>query len=181
MTSQVSLPRISFRCANLTLRSPTLLMSRTPANSVGVLLADSSPMQLQLLTSGLRRRPEFKVAPAPWTLISSCKCWLPPPPTSSFLRSAIPTTTSTAAFMSAIRTSRRSCSWSPPLANSWSAPSAPPPRGVAFGLHLKRATESQNGLATRRPCDYNKGQPLPEPVRRMGVAPDAPRGGFPFV
>ena len=40
-------------------------MSQSPSKSIGVLLADSSPMQLQLLTSALRRRPEFKMASCP--------------------------------------------------------------------------------------------------------------------
>jgi DNA-binding NarL/FixJ family response regulator len=36
-----------------------------PQTSISVLLADSSPMQLQLLTAALRRRPEFKVVSCP--------------------------------------------------------------------------------------------------------------------
>jgi DNA-binding NarL/FixJ family response regulator len=40
-------------------------MPQNPSSSIGVLLADSSQMQLQLLTSALRRRPEFNVASCP--------------------------------------------------------------------------------------------------------------------
>lgn len=38
------------------------------SNSIRILLADSSPMQLQLLASALRRRPEFQVSSCPLDL-----------------------------------------------------------------------------------------------------------------
>jgi DNA-binding NarL/FixJ family response regulator len=40
-------------------------LQSTSEKSISVLLADSSPMQLQLLTASLRRRPEFKVVSCP--------------------------------------------------------------------------------------------------------------------
>ena len=36
-----------------------------PSNPIAVLLADSSQIQVQLLTSAMRRHPEFKVASCP--------------------------------------------------------------------------------------------------------------------
>ena len=41
-----------------------------PAASIGVLVADSSQMEIQLLVSALRRRPEFRVVSCPMDLDS---------------------------------------------------------------------------------------------------------------
>src|ERR1700751_629743 len=63
MTPYPHLPRIKIVVENSSDDKDGL--QSTSEKSISVLLADSSPMQLQLLTASLRRRPEFKVVSCP--------------------------------------------------------------------------------------------------------------------
>jgi len=46
---------------------PAAAAKESPYNPIRVLVADSSQMQLQLLTGALRRRPEFRLPPVRWS------------------------------------------------------------------------------------------------------------------
>jgi DNA-binding NarL/FixJ family response regulator len=48
----------------------SMTLAVATSNSIGVLIADSNRMQAQLLTSALRRRPEFYIATCPVEMVS---------------------------------------------------------------------------------------------------------------
>jgi DNA-binding NarL/FixJ family response regulator len=64
MTWETVLLRIQFTVENIE-RDCAKDKKPSPRTAINVLLAGSSPMQLQLLTSALRRRPEFNVVSCP--------------------------------------------------------------------------------------------------------------------
>jgi hypothetical protein len=64
MTLRTVLPRISFIVENVA-TDRAAEKKYSPRTSINVLLAGSSPMQLQLLTAALRRRPEFSAISCP--------------------------------------------------------------------------------------------------------------------
>jgi len=64
MTSPGSRPKL-FSARKFLSRSPVTPMPDATRGTIEVLLADSSPLQLQLLTSALRRRPELRLRSCP--------------------------------------------------------------------------------------------------------------------